>query len=114
MPKQQDTSCHERGEFPPVWCECEFAPKSGGAWNKATIIAVTNQNVIMLVNGESRELVSRICNVIFRPIRTDREKAIGEMALLATECEKYDITQNLAKSVCELLYDAGYRKEKAK
>lgn len=104
-----DNSWHERGELPPVGCECEVAPKSGGTWIKAVILAVTNHNVIMLVNDEPLEVVSRASNVIFRPLRTEREKAIEEMAAILVGCEKYAITQNVATAAGEFLYDAGCR-----
>lgn len=102
-----DNSWHGRGEFPLVGCECEVAPKSGGAWIKAVILAVTNQNVIMLVNDEPLEVVSRASNVIFRPLRTEREKAIEEMSEAL-------IHRGSAMSQVILgeLYDAGFRMEK--
>ena len=101
-----DNSWHERGEFPPpVGCECEVVPKSGGAWAKAVILAVTNQNVIMLVNDEPLEVVSRASNVIFRPLRTERDKAIDEMYRAA-----YSVGNVINAETIGAIYDAGYRK----
>ena len=110
-----DNSWHERGELPPVGCECEFAQKSGGAWVKAAILAVTNQNVIMLVNDEPLEVVSRASNVIFRPLSTERAKAIDELAASIGDefkFEGYDLHTRITRSLSEFIYDAGYRKVK--
>ena len=99
-----DSSWHERGELPPVGCECEFAPKAGGAWVRTTILAITNQNFISLPDGESVEFVLRLSNVIFRPIRTEREKAID------AACKAIGGVGEDGLLIIERIYDAGLLK----
>lgn len=105
---EQDSSWHERGDYPPVGCECEFAPMAGGAWIKTTILAITNQNVILLPNGESVEFVFRLSNVIFRPLRTERENALIDMKIVSGVDTKF--WNSTLKPFAELLYDEGWRK----
>ena len=110
-------SWHERGEFPPAGCECEAEYDTNRKeWHKVRIIGVDDGECFFRwLSGASNGYVTGYKRDIdFRPLRTEREKAIDEMALLAIGCEKYAITQNAAKAVCELLYDAGCRMEKSK
>lgn len=106
----QDNSWHERGELPQVgvpvelWFggayayDCEFIGKRGSAcilWN----LDADRPDCADLMNSE------------FRPLRTEREKAIDEMKSLCAYPGSWNSTY---KSFAEALYDAGYRKEKNK
>ena len=102
-------SWHERGERPPVGCECEVF--DGDDWLQSFIVGRSRSGDVVV---QTRNGYFEASHAKFRPLRTEREKAIDEMALLAIGCEKYAITQNAAKAVCELLYDAGCRLEKSK
>ena len=103
---QQDNSWFERGEFPPHGTSCEVF--SWGEWVECFFIGVSSHG-----NGvfESKQIDKPFdCYrepSKFRPIRTEREKAIEEMAAILVGCEKYAITQNVATAASELLYDAG-------
>lgn len=105
----QDNSWRERGEFPPVGCECEM--HNNGSWTNGSrvwepvkVLAVTNQNVIVTKDGIN-ENVRRRCNVAFRPLRTEREKAIDEMVAVISSMSILSV-----ESIAEKLYDSGYRK----
>ena len=52
----------------------------------------------------------------FRPLRTEREKAIDEMAAsigAEFKFEGYDLHTKITRSLSEFIYDAGYRKVKS-
>lgn len=124
-------SWHECGELPPVGCECEWVDESGvdGAAGAvypdigdAVSICAHKQtpggDVIAIFTWEPggdglRVAASRMPSD-FRPIRTEREKAIDEMV--------YEFINHYGDPkggerylpIAAKLYDAGYRKEKSK
>ena len=101
-----DNSWHERGEFPPVGCECEVFVSDEKKWMHSEVIAIRDDHVL----GWCRE---RSCGFQsdeksgFRPIRTEREKAIDEMILAIDH-----IKEGNFETFIGALYDAGYRKVK--
>ena len=102
-----DNSWHERGEFPPVGCECDIRHS---CWNsekyeKVTVAAITSEYVI--VKYATFEQHYMLKDISFHPLRTEREKAIEDMSRLMHEHDSIinDITLGA-------LYDAGYRKVK--
>ena len=100
-------SWHERGEFPPVGCECDIRHSCGNSekYEKVTVAAITSEYVI--VKYATFEQHYMLKDVSFRPIRTEREKAIDEM-LLAVD----HIKEGNFETFIGALYDAGYRKVK--
>ena len=103
-----DNSWHERGELPPVGATAEKKCKSATIWTEIKIVAAGNQLVIFgYPSGE--EAFGEWSDYDFRPLRTEREKAIDEMADLIAKS-----VFGSAKCQAERLYDSGYRKEKSK
>lgn len=99
-----DNSWHERGELPPVGCECSAV--CDGQWVTVEVLRHRVNNAGMNV---AAVMSCASFNVFwatdFRPIRTEREKAIDEMANLIARS-----VFGSAKCQAEKLYDAGYRK----
>lgn len=99
----------ERGELPPVGVECEVFGK-GASPEKCKIIAYHKDQVA--VQWES--FGGGILDVLylrgdywkFRPIRTERDKAIEAMRALCPYPGSWETTYKL---FAEALYDAGYR-----
>ena len=109
MQKQQDNSWRERGELPPVGCECEIKHKCWSEFRRVTVVAITKEYVIV-VDGQ-REQHYYLREITFRPLRTEWEKAIDEMAtLIGVECQPSPINIG-SKRAAEILYNAGYRKQ---
>jgi hypothetical protein len=107
--KQQDNGWFERGELPPVGTVCEYTLGTGAPWYQCEIkYVISGDGVVMKRIPCGSEQYCGLLHehpVSFRPIRTEREKAIEEMAKAV----------GLHVSVFEVeagkLYDAGYRKE---
>lgn len=105
----------DAGELPHINCRCLVKRKDADeTWaqsdfNERIILCYGKELVIFAnqANGDYKETVGRISDYIFKPIdtRTDREKAIDEMASIISLR-----TRDGAKEVCGELYDAGYRK----
>ena len=111
MQKQstQDNSWHERGEFPPAGCECYIRHS---CWNsekyeKVTVAAITNEYLI--VKYATFEQHYMLKDISFRPLRTEREKAIDEMVLAIDH-----IKEGNFETFIGALYDAGYRRVASK
>ena len=68
-----DNSWHERGEFPPVGCECDIRHSywNSEKYEKVTVAAITNEYVI--VKYATFEQHYMLKDISFRPIRTERE-----------------------------------------
>ena len=99
-----DNSWHDRGELPPVGCECDIRHS---CWNsekyeKVTVAAITNEYVI--VKYATFEQHYMLNDISFRPFRTQREKTIDKMANLIASS-----AFGSAKYQAEKLYDAGCR-----
>ena len=118
-----DNSWHERGEFPPVGCECEY---NDAAWGFEDVSVTPMDGDNLTICAKSKTPLGHECVIftwvsknkallaaaaaspdVFRPLCTEREKAIEEMANLITKS-----VFGSAKCQAEKLYDAGYRKEK--
>ena len=109
----QDNSWHERGEFPPAGATVEKKYKSATIWTEIKIVATGNQLVIFGYPAGD-ESVGEWSDYEFRPLRTEREKAIDEMAGVIANIVGYSITMAVAKQGASALYDAGFRKEQSK
>ena len=111
----QNNSWHERGELPPVGCEC--SAMRDGEWVTVEVLRhrVNNvgMNVAAVMNCDSFNV---FWATDFRPLRTEREKAIEELAdSIGAEFkfEGYDLHTRITRSLSEFIYDAGYRKVKS-
>ena len=102
--KQEVTnSWHERGEFPPAGTVCEVHEDE---WVETFIIGMDKEGYCVYTTGNQYvgyDGENDPSN--FRPIRTERERAIEEMANLIAKS-----VFGSAKCQAEKLYDAGYRK----
>ena len=112
----QDNSWHERGEFPPVGCECEV--KEEGEWHETHIVGFDDDGYCVYTtpwNSIVRDYEGDADQSSFRPLRAEREKAVDEMVEVAMKSEtlgNYTITGDVLRVVSERLYDKGYRKVK--
>lgn len=104
--KPQDNSWYDRGELPPVGCECEVFVSDESKWMNFEVIAIRDGYVLGwchegLCGFQSSEKSE------FRPLRTDREKAI-DAAMNEIKVEDGFIYSS--RSIIEKLYDAGMLK----
>ena len=83
--------------LPPVGCECERS-WCGDKWLPCKILFISDETVV--VKLATRESAYRWCEVSFRPLRTEAERAIDEMVRLS----------GVSIGAAKILYDAGYRK----
>ena len=116
-----NTLWYERGELPPVGCECEWVdesevdgvdgvvyPQLGDVVTVRTHANTPGGDTIAIFTwprGDGLGVAASRMPEDFRPLRTEREKAIGEMANLIAKS-----VFGSAKCQAEKLYDAGYRK----
>ena len=111
MQKKQDNSWHERGELPPVGGECEALYR--GEWVPVIVIGIDSSGYCVFevpecMNDEPPyDGIREQAN--FRPLRTEREKAIDDLTDLISACSFAPV-----KIQAEKIYDAGYRKEQTK
>ena len=110
MQNKQDGSWHERGACPPIGAPIELWFGGSFAYN-CEFLCVRGYNYIVWNLDADRPDCADIMNSEFRPLRTEREKAIDDMKSLCAYPGSWCST---FKEFAESLYDAGYRKEKAK
>ena len=104
-----DNSWHERGELPPVGCECEYKPVND--WVKCKVLFAGDSLYVLGV--QEVEICVRVLDVDFRPLRTEREKAIDEMVdILKAKFNRLGGDGITVAGIVDELYDAGYRKVK--
>lgn len=85
--------------LPPVGCECERS-WCGDKWLRCTVLFISDEMVVVkLTTGEA---CYRRDEVEFRPIRSERDEAINEIASMIGRGTFYEDA--------ERIYDAGYRK----
>ena len=107
MQKQaaQDNSWHEHGELPPAGTVCEV---HGNEWVETFIIGMDKEGYCVYTTGNQYVAYDGENDPSnFRPLRTEREKSIDEMADLIAKS-----VFGSAKCQAEKLYEAGYRKVK--
>ena len=87
--------------LPPVGVECEYKWQND-RWRVGKVCYISKHTVLMLeiFDGEESESAYGACDVTFRPLRTEAERAIDEMIRLS----------GVSIGVAKILYDAGYRK----
>ena len=99
-----NTLWSEHGELPPVGVPVELWFGGTFAYNCEFIAVRGNSYVVWNLDADKPDCADRL-NSQFRPIRTEREKAIEEMATLIAKS-----VFGSAKCQAEKLYNAGYRK----
>ena len=102
-----DNSWHERGELPPVGCECEVFVSDENKWMRFEVIAIRDGYAL----GWCREISCGFQSNEkheFRPLRIEREKDIDEMVSIIKGAAFQD-----PEFTAAILYDAGYRKVKS-
>lgn len=99
-----DNSWHERGELPPVGVSVELWWGGSFAYNCEFITRRGHHYVMWNLDADIPDAADYM-NSEFRPLRTEREKAVDEMANLIAKS-----VFGSAKCQAEKLYDAGYRK----
>ena len=100
-----DNSWHERGELPPVGGVCEAM--INGEWIAAEVlrhrINSAGMNVAAVMSCASFGVY---WSADFRPIRTEREKAIDEMSTLVRDGL---VSHEMAKEFAVKMHDAGLK-----
>lgn len=84
--------------LPPVGVECEVSVDGGRSWCTYRTISEKNGARLIEIGNFTEEFQSN--NWIFRPLRTEAERAIDEMVRLS----------GVSIGAAKILYDAGYRK----
>ena len=101
-----DNSWHERGELPPIGTICEMLDDKN-TWLECEIIAHKNSFCIGWISSRNAPFYTDDKSD-FRPLRTEREKAIDELNELVGDIEKYPTWRDAIAGII----DYGYRKVK--
>jgi len=101
----RDNSWHDRGEFPPAGCECEVFVSDENKWMHFEVIAIRDGHVLGWCREGSCGFQSNDKSD-FRPLRTEREKAIDAACAAVCKAGPYDHERELIGK----LYDAGLLK----
>ena len=111
---EQDNSWYERGELPPIGCECEIKHKCWNVFERFTVVAITKEYVIVEDDSVvAREQHYHLHDMTFRPLSTEREKAIDEMVgILKAKFNRPGVDGIAVFDIVNELYAAGYRKVK--
>ena len=112
---------HKNGELPPVGEVCIFDPAGGECYFNDDELKAKGHNVYIIAHTNYKKTSGSVavfkwdlddcCGVSsanacsFRPLRTERDKAIDEMMSVAAE------NWGNLQDCCERLYEYGYRKE---
>ena len=105
---KMDNAWHERGELPPVGVPVELWFGGSFAYN-CEFIGMRGYNYVLWNLDDDKPDCADSMNSQFRPLRTEREKAIDDMKSLCAYPGSWCST---FKAFAESLYDAGYRKIK--
>ena len=107
---EQDNSWHERREFPPAGCKCEFCNSDDewADWLRSVFVGFDSTgNGVVSVFGDDKGVLWISSNPDdFRPLRTEREKAIDAACDAVCKAGPYDHERELISK----LYDAGLLK----
>lgn len=110
MQENQDNGWYERGELPPVGIECELS--IGNFWKTCCIKGAAIDygcHVVLVQVGEAAKIAES--PKLFRPIKSEREKAIDEMVSVISGNDKaLHIYADQYEYAAAKLYDSGYRK----
>lgn len=99
MSKQYEATGWDGTNLPPVGVECEVSVDGGRSWCTYKAINEKNGARLIEIGNFTEEFQSN--NWIFRPLRTEAERAIDEMVRLS----------GVSIGAAKILHDAGYRKE---
>ena len=106
----QDNSWHERGELPPCGVPVELWFGGSFAYNCEFIVMRGNTYVLWNLDADRPDAADYM-NSEFRPLRTEREKAIEEMiGILKAKFDRSGIDGIAVADIVDELYAAGYRK----
>lgn len=101
--EQMSNEWFENGELPPVGVECEY--KSLGEWSWCRVVHHSGSASWIVTKSEDCIIRNDLCE--FRPIRTDRERAI-EAAMNAIKDHSMDNVERVfAKVLAASWFDAG-------
>ena len=103
---EQDNSWYERGSCPPISVPVELWFGGSFAYN-CEFICMRGKNYIVWNLDADRPDCADIMNSEFRPLYTEREKAIDELNTLVGNIEKYPTWRDAIAGII----DAGYRKQ---
>ena len=106
---EDDNSWYERGELPPVGTICEMIDDRA-TWRECKIIAHEDGACIGWIASLNSPFYTYDKSE-FRPLRTEREKAIDEMIKLIGHGY---MSAEMAKELAVKMYDSGYRKVASK
>ena len=84
--------------LPPVGVECEVSVDGGRSWCTYRATSEKNGARLIEIGNFTEEFQSN--NWLFRPLRTEAERAIDEMVRLS----------GVSTGAAKILYNAGYRK----
>ena len=104
-----NNSWHERGELPPVGVPVELWFGGSFVYNCEFISMRGNNYVLWNLDSDKADSVDYMHSK-FRPLRTEREKAIDEMVSVILDYDGYMITSATAELVARQLHYAGYHK----
>ena len=85
--------------LPPVGCECESKQFAQIDWREFRVVAIENGHVFGFWHDNVGACLDST-HWMFRPLRTEAERAIDEMVRLS----------GVSIGAAKILYDAGYRK----
>ena len=102
---EDDNAWYERGELPPVGTICEMLDDRA-AWCECKIIAHEDGACIGWMTSRNSPFYTYNRDE-FRPLCTEREKAIDELIVLVGDIEKYPTWRDAIVGII----DAGYRKQ---
>ena len=100
-----DNSWHERGELPPCGVPVELWFGGSFAYNCEFIVMRGNAYVMWNLDADRPDAADYM-NSQFRPIRTEREKAIEEVTALVRDGL---VSHEMAKEFAIKMYDAGLK-----
>lgn len=93
----------EAAHVPPVGTVCEYSSLDGTKYYECEILGRNKELVWIRTTECYKHHVKKESDFKFRPIKTEEEKAIDDMVMIAKgKC--------WTKDICNTLYKAGYRK----
>ncbi|MGL5130814.1 MAG: hypothetical protein ACRC7D_22375 [Aeromonas popoffii] len=112
---KQDNGWFERGGLPPVGTVCEYTLGANAPWYQCEIKYVIRGDGVVMKRIPCGD--EQYCGLLhrhpvsFRPIRTERELAIGEMMKVMNVIDFVGTPHHLASEISAIMYDAGFRKD---
>lgn len=109
MQENQDNGWYERGELPPVGTECDISV--GNFWKTCCIKGAAIDygcHVVLVQVGEAAKIAEN--PKLFRPIKSEREKAIDNAANVIMKSATSHVGSVCAKRIAEELFDLGFLK----